>query len=109
MFSFLINPLYWILAILWFCLRIEALAALFPGMVFAVGALCLFAGNFIFIYTGAVACYRRGYYDLVKHALLTPVYWVLMSVSSWRAFLQFFSKPFYWEKTRHGLFERNTT
>lgn len=108
-FSFLINPLYWILAILWFCLRIEALAALFPGMVFAVGALCLFAGNFIFIYTGAVACYRRGYYDLVKHALLTPVYWVLMSVSSWRAFLQFFSKPFYWEKTRHGLFERNTT
>jgi len=106
--SFLINPLYWILAILWFSLRLEALEALFPGMVFAMGALCLFVGNFIFIYTGAVACYRRGYYDLVKHALLTPFYWVLMSVSSWRAFLQFFSKPFYWEKTRHGLFKRNT-
>jgi cellulose synthase/poly-beta-1,6-N-acetylglucosamine synthase-like glycosyltransferase len=105
--SFLINPLYWILAVLWFSLRLDSLEALFPGLVFAMGALCLFVGNFVFIYTGAVACYRRGYYDLVKHALLTPFYWVLMSISSWRAFLQFFSKPFYWEKTRHGLFKRN--
>ena len=104
-FAFLINPLYWFLAMLWFAFRLEVLTNLFPGMVFAVGALCLFGGNFVFAYTSAIGCYKRGYYDLVKYALLSPIYWVLMSYSSWRAFFQFFSDPFTWEKTEHGLHE----
>ncbi|MCX7590135.1 MAG: glycosyltransferase, partial [Kiritimatiellae bacterium] len=62
-FSFLINPLFWLLAILWFVLRLEILTNLFPGPVFAAGALCLFVGNFVFIYLGAIASYRRGHYD----------------------------------------------
>lgn len=102
-FSFLINPIFWIMTLLWFLFRIEVLTQLFPGLVFVLGSLCLFAGNFAFAYIGAVGCYRRGYYDLVKYALLAPLYWVLMSVSGWRAFLQFFMNPFHWEKTKHGL------
>lgn len=102
-FAFLINPLYWLLALLWFFFRIEVLSSLFPGLVFVAGALCLFAGNFVFTYVNAVGCYRRGYFDLVKYALLTPLYWVMMSFSAWRAFVQFFANPFYWEKTRHGF------
>jgi cellulose synthase/poly-beta-1,6-N-acetylglucosamine synthase-like glycosyltransferase len=102
-FSFMINPFFWALALMWFLLRIEALTALFPGMVFALGAVCLFVGNFAFTYAGMVGCYRRGYYDLVKYALAAPVYWMMMSWSGWRAFFQFFSNPFVWEKTRHGL------
>jgi cellulose synthase/poly-beta-1,6-N-acetylglucosamine synthase-like glycosyltransferase len=102
-FSFLINPLYWFMAMLWFFLRLEILASLFPVPVFAAGAFCLFVGNFAFVYTNMAGCCRRGYYDLVKFALLTPVYWMMMSYSGWRAFLQFFANPFYWEKTRHGL------
>ncbi len=102
-FSFLINPFFWVLALLWFFLRLEVLVTLFPGAVFAMGALCLFAGNFVFAYTGAIGCYRRGYYDLVKYAVLAPIYWVFMSYSGWRAFIQFFRNPFYWEKTKHGL------
>jgi len=107
-FSFLINPLYWSLALLWFFFRVKALTALFPGLVFAAGAVCLFAGNFVFAYTGAIGCYRRNYFDLVKYALASPIYWVLMSYSGWRAFLQFFADPFRWEKTRHGLFSRGS-
>lgn len=103
-FSFLLNPLYWFMALLWFTVRLEVLTNLFPGTVFFMGALCLFAGNFVFAYVGAVGCYRRRYYDLVKYALLAPGYWVLMSCSGWRAFFQFFSNPFHWEKTKHGLF-----
>lgn len=106
-FSFLINPIFWFLALLWFTLRLEILTSLFPVPVFAMGALCLFAGNFAFVYTSAAGCYRRGYYDLVKYALLTPFYWIMMSYSGWRAFLQFFSNPFYWEKTQHGLTEQS--
>jgi cellulose synthase/poly-beta-1,6-N-acetylglucosamine synthase-like glycosyltransferase len=104
-FTFLVNPLYWALAILWFLFRTEALTSLFPWGVFAMGAICLFAGNFVFVYVGAIACFRRGYYDLVKYALLAPAYWMMMSYSGWRAVFHFFVNPFHWEKTRHGLFQ----
>ena len=103
-FSSLINPIFWLMALSWFIFRSESLTVLFPGWVFVAGALCLFAGNFVFAYTGAIGCYRRGYYDLVTYALLSPLYWVLMSVSAWRAAAQFITNPFHWEKTRHGLF-----
>jgi cellulose synthase/poly-beta-1,6-N-acetylglucosamine synthase-like glycosyltransferase len=107
-FSFLINPIYWFLAILWFLTRMEMLTHLFPGPVFAMGAVCLFAGNFVFAYLCAMGCFCRGYFDLVKYALLAPVYWVMMSYSGWRAFFQFFSNPFHWEKTKHGLSRKTT-
>ncbi len=99
----LLNPLFWFLACVWFLFRTEALTSLFPGPVFAMGVTCLFAGNFAFVYLGMLGCYRRRYWDLVGTALLVPFYWVLMSYSGWRAFFQFFSDPFKWEKTRHGL------
>ena len=100
-FSFLINPLYWALALAWFIWRVEAFTHLFPGPVFAAGAMCLFVGNFAFVYMGALGCLKRGYDDLVKYTLLSPLYWMMMSYSGWRAFFQFFSAPFHWEKTRH--------
>jgi cellulose synthase/poly-beta-1,6-N-acetylglucosamine synthase-like glycosyltransferase len=102
-FATLLNPFFWFLALLWFLFRIEALTSLFPGPVFALGVTCLFAGNFVFVYLGAIGCYRRRYWDLVHYALLAPAYWVMMSYSGWRAFFQFFADPFKWEKTGHGL------
>lgn len=104
----LLNPFFWFLALLWFVLRVEALTSLFPGPVFALGVTCLFAGNFVFVYLGAVGCYRRRYWDLVNYALLAPAYWVMMSYSGWRAFFQFFADPFKWEKTGHGLCQEET-
>jgi hypothetical protein len=103
----LINPIYWLLALAWFVFRAEMLRTLFPGPVFAMGAFCLFAGNFAFVYAGALGAFRRRYDDLVKYAILAPPYWVLMSYSGWRGFFQFLHSPFHWEKTRHGLFQKN--
>jgi hypothetical protein len=48
---------------------------------------------------------RRGYYDLVKYALLSPLYWGMMSVAAWRGFFQLITNPHYWEKTHHGLYQ----
>ena len=61
------------------------------------------SGNFAFAYANVVGCLRRRYYALVKWALLSPIYWLLMSVAAWKGFLQLFYRPFYWEKTVHGL------
>ncbi len=101
--SFLINPIFWAMAMIWFLFRPIGLDNLFPGPIFAMGMLCLFVGNFLFVYIHLLGCYRRGYDRLMAFNLLTPFYWMLMSISGWRAFLQFFSNPFLWEKTQHAL------
>jgi cellulose synthase/poly-beta-1,6-N-acetylglucosamine synthase-like glycosyltransferase len=33
--------------------------------------------------------------------LLTPVYWVLISLAAWRALWKLYSEPYHWEKTHH--------
>ena len=99
----LVNPIYWILTSAWFIFRWEGLSALFPFPLILWGLVCLFAGNFLFVYSTVLATYQRGYYDLVKHCLLAPGYWVLASVGAWKGFLQLITRPSYWEKTKHGL------
>jgi hypothetical protein len=100
---FLLNPIYWLLAALWFGTRIEILTAIFPTSIFVMGAICLFLGNFSFIYIGMIGAYKRRYYDLVKYGLIILPYWVLMSVAAWKGFLQLIRRPHFWEKTKHGL------
>ena len=102
-FSTLANPFFWAMTLAWFLFRPAGLDRLYPGPLFAASAFCLFAGNFIFFYVSLLGCYRRRYDGILWANLLLPVYWALMSVSGWRAFLQFFTSPHQWEKTKHGL------
>jgi len=106
-FCTLINPLYWVLLILWLTFRPTLLTVVFPGWIMALGLLCLIVGNFVFIYASAAGALTRKNYDLVKLALVAPFYWVLISVASWRAVFQLFWNPYYWEKTKHGLFTQS--
>jgi cellulose synthase/poly-beta-1,6-N-acetylglucosamine synthase-like glycosyltransferase len=105
-FSVRANPVFWLMALVWFVLRPEGVARLFPGPVFAAGAICLFLGNFVFIYVNLLGNCKRKNDDLMKWSLLTPIYWMMMSYSGWRAFIQFFRAPFVWEKTQHGLVKK---
>ncbi|HUW32541.1 MAG TPA: glycosyltransferase [Planctomycetota bacterium] len=68
-----------------------------------VMTLVLAASNLFFVCTHVLACIRRRMYSLIPYALLTPFYWVLISIGAWKGFLQLFFRPFYWEKTVHGL------
>lgn len=43
---------------------------------------------------------RPGYWKVV---LLTPLYWMTMSVAAWRALYQLARNPFHWEKTHHSV------
>jgi len=99
----LLNPLFWALVPLWFATRSALLQQLFPGPVFYLGATALYVGNILFIYLAMAGSLGRGYHALTKYALLSPVYWVLMSVAAWKGALQLICRPHYWEKTRHGL------
>jgi cellulose synthase/poly-beta-1,6-N-acetylglucosamine synthase-like glycosyltransferase len=97
----LINPVYWFLVLLWLFVRPVGIEQFFPGPVFAMGAVCLFAGNFIFAYTSAIACVRRGVGHLAKYGLAMPFYWILLSIGAWKGFLQLITNPHHWEKTKH--------
>ena len=66
-------------------------------------AVLLFAANLIFILINVIACFRRGLLRLLPAALISPLYWALISLAAWKGFLQLFLRPFYWEKTEHGL------
>ena len=97
----LISPVYWLLAVLWLVAQPHGLDAFFPGPIFAIGALCLFAGNFIFAYTSGIACVRRGFGRLTKYGLVMPLYWILLSVGAWRGLLELMRRPHFWDKTKH--------
>jgi cellulose synthase/poly-beta-1,6-N-acetylglucosamine synthase-like glycosyltransferase len=99
----LLNPCYWGLTLLWFLTHSLAISHLFPAPVFYLGSLALYLGNIAFLYLGMAGVLARGRYRLVKWTLLTPLYWVLMSIAAWKGVLQLISRPHYWEKTRHGL------
>jgi len=101
--TFLLNPVYWALTTLWALTEADVIRSFFPGVVYYCAAFALFFGNFVFAYVSAAGASRRGYHGLVKWALLSPVYWALMSVGAWKGFIQLFHKPFFWEKTLHGL------
>jgi glycosyltransferase XagB len=105
-FSALANPIYWLLSTLWFLLKLEFIQVIFPSVVFIMGAICLYVGNFAFTYMNVAGALRRGFYNLVKIALISPIYWALQSVAAWVGLIQLFYKPHFWEKTQHGLYTR---
>ncbi|PIK86556.1 glycosyl transferase [Synechococcus sp. 63AY4M2] len=102
-FTFLTSPIMWLLFIYWLLTRAHWLQNLFPSWLVYLGLFNLLVGNAIGIYLNLVAVFRRGYYDLAFYALLNPIYWQLHSIAAYMALWQLFTKPFYWEKTIHGL------
>ncbi|MDO9412571.1 MAG: glycosyltransferase [Pseudolabrys sp.] len=46
---------------------------------------------------------RRGLASAGWVLLLTPIYWLMLSIAGWRALFQLFFAPYAWEKTTHGL------
>ncbi|MEA2299223.1 MAG: glycosyltransferase XagB [Solirubrobacteraceae bacterium] len=102
-FIFLLNPIFWALTTLFFFTQANFVRDLFPSFVFYAAAFQLFLANFLFMYFSVAGCIQRGYFGLAKYALFSPIYWGLMSVAAWKGFLQLFFRPFYWEKTVHGL------
>ncbi len=102
-FIFLLNPIFWLLTTVFFVTKAGFIQAMFPAFVFYLAALMLFVGNFVFLYLNVAGSMQRGLFGLAKYALLSPLYWGLMSLAAWKGFIQLIRDPFYWEKTTHGL------
>jgi cellulose synthase/poly-beta-1,6-N-acetylglucosamine synthase-like glycosyltransferase len=83
-----------------------------PGLsllsqVFFAASVALIVGNLAFILINFLAGRRPGQRGLLFAALISPLYWVLISLAAWKGLWQLIWKPHYWEKTVHGLDEEH--
>jgi cellulose synthase/poly-beta-1,6-N-acetylglucosamine synthase-like glycosyltransferase len=103
----LLNPILWALTILYAASAGTGVAkfiqTLFPLPLYYPSLLCLVVGNFIFFFCNAYVCVRHDYISLTRYTLLTPFYWILLSVGAWAGLLSLIRHPFYWAKTEHGV------
>jgi cellulose synthase/poly-beta-1,6-N-acetylglucosamine synthase-like glycosyltransferase len=102
--TFLSNPLLWGVFLYWLVTQTHGLQKLFPtDWILYVALFNLLIGNALAIGLNILAVLGRRYYELLPYTLLNPVYWQLHSIAAYLALWQLFTKPFYWEKTVHGL------
>ncbi len=99
----LFNPVLWALTLMWFAGKLGFIAHLFPTWLYFIGLVCLVLGNFMFVYCNVVAAHATGITRLVTRAVLSPAYWLLMSLAAYKALIQLVVAPSFWEKTTHGL------
>lgn len=101
---FLINPIIWMFFIFWVTGIGELYLPALPDYVNVMGGVNLVIGNFIAIYFNMLGVFKRKQFTLLPMAFLNPFYWLFFhSVAAYKALWQLFTKPFYWEKTQHGL------
>jgi cellulose synthase/poly-beta-1,6-N-acetylglucosamine synthase-like glycosyltransferase len=99
----LLNPVFWLLTVMWFTGHPSYFQRIFPAPVYYMGLVCWAFGNFIVWYLTIVSCRLMDRSDLLLAALLVPFYWVMMSMAGVKAFIQLVVTPTLWEKTVHGL------
>lgn len=102
----LINPVLWAMLLVYIVFNkwvTPIYHILYPAPIFYAAVLCLVFGNFFYVYSYLIGCLSRRQYLLTFWSLFIPIYWALMSVASYIALYQLITRPFYWEKTKHGL------
>jgi cellulose synthase/poly-beta-1,6-N-acetylglucosamine synthase-like glycosyltransferase len=92
--SAFLNPILWAVSLV-------SLAGAMTGVA-QVCVPCLLLGNLFYVALSMLGLLRRRWFGLMPFALLAPLYWGLISVAFYRAAVQLVSRPFHWEKTRHG-------
>jgi cellulose synthase/poly-beta-1,6-N-acetylglucosamine synthase-like glycosyltransferase len=102
----LLNPIFWGMTLVWFAVHPMWISGLFPAWLYYLSLLCLAVGNFAFVYTTMVAARITGSPRLVLASIMSPAYWVMMSIAAIKAILQLVHAPSFWEKTFHGLDRR---
>lgn len=102
--NFLVNPIMW--GIFVYCLLsprgiFDAYFS-YPFLLYLSG-FNLLCGNIAVILLNMVGVMPRKHYELLPWALLSPIYWILHSAGAYKALWQLLTKPYYWEKTEHGI------
>jgi len=101
--TFLIYPILLIIFLIYLVFDMQALRSFFPDWVNYLAIGNFIAGNVLMIYVNMLAVFKRRLYDLIIFAVLNPIYWIMHSIAAYKGLWQLVTRPFYWEKTNHGL------
>lgn len=106
-FTVLISPIFWALLAWWLLAQPGWIPLLFPGPVYYLALVSLLLGNFLFVFLGLLGAMSRGDDDITPYSLLVPIYWAMMSAAGYLAAYELIVRPFYWQKTEHGLHQED--
>ncbi len=106
--TFLIYPILLFIFLAYVIFNISSIHLLFPDWVLFISIFNLMVGNILMIYVNMMAVFKRRFYELILFAIANPIYWLLHSAAAYRGLYQLIVKPFYWEKTNHGLSKVNS-
>lgn len=81
----------------------ESVASFFAKPFIELYLATIAAGYLTTMLIGLIGLSKRNLLADAWILLLTPVYWVCLSIAAWRALYQFLAEPYRWEKTEHGL------
>jgi len=101
--SGLAYPLMLFPFLLWTFTHSDSLRPFFPPTVLFISVLNLVVGNSCMILLSMLAAAKRKNYWLLPSAFTMPAYWLLQTVAAYKALFQLIVRPFYWEKTAHGI------
>jgi len=101
--SALAHPIFYILLLWIFVTGVAPTDTLGPLVMGLLNVSVLLLGFSSAMIAGLVGANARGLTGLAGHALTMPLYWLLISAGAFKALLQLFFKPHYWEKTDHGV------
>lgn len=108
-FTFLLYPILLLFFILYIIFQFTGIKQVFPDWVLYASIFNFIAGNVLMVYVNMLAVFKRRYYELILFAILNPVYWLMHSIAAYKGLWQLIYKPFYWEKTNHGLTKVSVT
>ena len=98
-----LNPIFWLLTVVWFVAQPSFVQQIFPAPVYYVGIVLWAFGNFLMWYLTVLTARHIANEGLVLAAVLVPFYWMMMSIAALKAMWQLVVTPSFWEKTTHGL------
>ncbi len=105
--TFLVYPLLLAIFLCYVIFDMSSIRSFFPDWVLFMSIFNLMVGNILMIYVNMMAVFKRRYYELILFAIANPIYWLMHSISAYKGLYQLVVKPFYWEKTNHGLSKVN--
>ncbi|MEM8698340.1 MAG: glycosyltransferase [Pseudomonadota bacterium] len=101
--AYLAIPLFWTALLGWVVTGEGIWSSSVPGWAIWPAGVSLAVGQAVMLGCAVLALRRRGALDLILWVPLLPLYWTIGAIAAWKAIIEFFIAPFYWDKTRHGV------
>jgi cellulose synthase/poly-beta-1,6-N-acetylglucosamine synthase-like glycosyltransferase len=99
----ILAPLFWLLTLIWNLVPVGIFDWNFPPALYLLSLASFVLSVLAFLSCGLSSAVARRNYDLIKDLFWFPFYFLFFYIAAWKGCFQLFTRPHYWEKTKHGL------